>query len=185
MEEHAAPDWDGLRQRLKHPVVAVVMGVSGSGKTTIAAMLAAGMGWPFADADDLHPAANVEKMHSGHPLTDEDRWPWLARVAALIDEWRAQGSSGVIACSALKHAYRRIIVGDRPDVALVYLRGGHDLVGRRLAARQGHYMPATLLDSQFEALEEPGEDERPIVLDVGGTPAQIVAELIDRLEERE
>ncbi len=185
MGEHAAPDWTGLRQRLKRPVVAVVMGVSGSGKTTIAAMLAAGMGWPFADADDLHPQANVEKMHSGHPLTDEDRWPWLARVAALIDEWRTKRSSGVIACSALKQAYRRIIVGDRPDVALVYLRGGHDLVARRLTARQGHYMPASLLDSQFEALEEPGTDEHPIVLDVGGTPAQIVADLIDRLEERE
>jgi gluconokinase len=185
MGEHAQPDWAGLRQRLKHPVVVVVMGVSGSGKTTIAALLAAGMDWPFADADDLHPAANVEKMHSGHALTDQDRWPWLARVAAEIDDWRQKRSSGVMACSALKQAYRRIIVGDRQDVALVYLRGGHDLVAHRLAARQGHYMPASLLDSQFETLEEPAPDERPIVLDVGPTPQQIITTLIERLEERE
>jgi gluconokinase len=185
MEEHTAPDWAGLRQRLKHPVVVVVMGVSGSGKTTVAALLAAGMDWAFADADDLHPEANVEKMRSGHPLTDEDRWPWLERVAAVIDNWRAKGASAVITCSALKRAYRRIIVGDRKDVALAYLRGTHDLIAGRLAARHGHYMPASLLDSQFAALEEPAEEERPIVLDIGGTPQQIVAALIERLEERQ
>jgi len=185
MEEHAAPDWAGLRQRLKNPVVVVVMGVSGSGKTTIAALLAAGMGWPFADADDLHPPANVEKMRTGHPLTDEDRWPWLARVAAVIDGWRERGCSGVITCSALKRAYRRIIVGDRPDVALAYLKGDHSLVTHRMAARHGHYMPTSLLESQFATLEEPGEDEHPIVLDVGPAPNQIVANLVERLEERE
>jgi gluconokinase len=103
----------------------------------------------------------------------------------VIDNWRAKGASAVITCSALKRAYRRIIVGDRKDVALAYLRGTHDLIAGRLAARHGHYMPASLLDSQFAALEEPAEEERPIVLDIGGTPQQIVAALIEGLEERQ
>ncbi len=144
------------------PVVVVVMGVSGSGKTTVAAALAARMGWAYQEGDDLHPQANVDKMHGGTPLTDEDRWPWLRRIASVIDAWRASGRSGVLSCSALKRAYRDIIVGARPDVVLVYLRGSKELIGYRIAARHEHFMPTALLDSQFATLEEPTADEHPI-----------------------
>lgn len=161
--------------------ILVVMGVSGSGKTTVAAMLAGALGVDFLEGDDLHPRANVEKMRSGTPLTDEDRWPWLEAIAARIDEWRAEGKAGVITCSALKRAYRDILIGDRPEVRLVYLRGSHELIHRRMAARHEHFMPLGLLESQFATLEEPGPDERPIVVDVGGTPAEIVAAVIRQL----
>jgi gluconokinase len=155
-------------------MIAVVMGVSGSGKTTVAALLAARLGWRFCEGDDLHPRENVEKMHGGTPLTDADRLPWLQKIAGEIDSWRAAGESGVLTCSALKRAYRDIIIGDRPDVVLVYLKGSRDLIARRLAARHEHFMPAALLDSQFGALQEPSPDERPIVADVGGSPVEIV-----------
>src|SRR5579875_2116680 len=111
---------------ITHPTVAVVMGVSGSGKTTVAMLLAAALGWNFVEGDDLHPPANVEKMHGGTPLTDEDRLPWLRKIASVIDDWRARGQSGVLTCSALKRAYRDIIIGDRPDVRLVYLEGSRE-----------------------------------------------------------
>jgi len=115
------------------------------------------------------------------PLTDQDRWPWLRAIAAQIDTWRAQGKAGVVTCSALKRAYRDVLIGDRRGVRLVYLRGSHELIHRRLAGRHQHFMPIGLLDSQFATLEEPGPDERPIVVDVGGTPAEIVAEVIRKL----
>jgi gluconokinase len=162
--------------------VLIVMGVSGSGKTTIAVPLAKTLGWRFREGDDLHPPANVAKMHSGTPLTDEDRWPWLHAIAALIDEWRAQGVSGVITCSALKRVYRNILIGDRPDVRLVYLQGGHDLIAKRMAARKGHFMPAALLDSQFATLEEPGPDEHPITVHIGPEPEVLVAEIVRAIE---
>ena len=161
--------------------IAIVMGVSGSGKTTVAAMLAGALGVAFLEGDELHPRANVEKMRSGTPLTDEDRWPWLRAIAARIDQWRAAGQAGVVTCSALKRAYRDILIGDRPEVRLVYLRGSHQLIHERMAARHEHFMPVGLLDSQFATLEEPGPDERPIVVDVGGTPEQIVAEILRQL----
>jgi carbohydrate kinase (thermoresistant glucokinase family) len=157
--------------------VAIVMGVAGSGKTTVGKALAARLGWSFQEGDALHPAGNVAKMSAGTPLTDEDRWPWLDRIAATIDGWRAAGRSGVVACSALKRAYRARLVGARSDVRLVYLRGSRALIGARLAARKGHFMPPALLDSQFAALEEPGPDERPIVADVAAAPDAIVAEV--------
>ena len=156
------------------PAVLVVMGVSGSGKTTIAALLAGRLGWEFEDADDFHPPANVEKMHGGTPLTDEDRAPWLAAMAAWIDATRATGRHGVLACSALKRAYRQVLIGDRPDVRLVYLQGSRELIGVRQAARTGHFMPAALLDSQFATLEEPGPEERPIVASVEPRPQEVV-----------
>jgi gluconokinase len=162
----------------------VVMGVSGSGKTTIATRLAAALGWHFQDGDDLHPVANVEKMTSGTSLTDADRWPWLGRIAARIDEWRARGESGVVTCSALKRAYRDVIVGDRRDVALVHLKGTRDLIRERMAARKGHFMPLGLLDNQFTVLQEPAEDERPIAVDIAASPDDIVAEIVRRLEAR-
>lgn len=158
-------------------------GVSGSGKTTVAALLAAALGCQFQEGDDLHPAANVEKMHSGTPLTDADRLPWLQRIAEEIDGWRARGESGVMTCSALKRSYRDIIIGDRPDVTLVYLRGSHDLMRRRMAARHEHCMPVALLDSQFTTLQEPTPDEHPIAVNVGGRPAEIAEEIVHQLEQ--
>ena len=115
------------------PMVAVVMGVSGSGKTTVAILLAETLGWQFQEGDTLHPPENVAKMSAGHPLTDADRLPWLRRIAGTIDGWRARGQSGVVTCSALKRSYRDIIIGDRPEVHLVYLKGSPDLIRRRMA----------------------------------------------------
>lgn len=161
--------------------ILVVMGVSGSGKTTVAAMLAGALGVAFLEGDALHPASNVEKMRNGTPLTDADRLPWLRAIAHRIDVWRARGEAGVVTCSALKRAYRDILVGDRPDVRLVYLRGSRELIHQRMAARHEHFMPLALLDSQFATLQEPGGDERPVVVDVAGSPAEIVAEIIRRL----
>jgi len=161
--------------------VIVVMGVSGAGKSTIAALLAARLGWTYEDADWFHPPANLEKMHAGKPLTDEDRWPWLEAIAAWIDATRQQGGHGVIACSALKRAYRDILVGNRRDVCIVYLTGERELIARRSALRHGHFMPASLLDSQFAALQEPREDERPIVVSIDTQPHAIADTVIARL----
>jgi carbohydrate kinase (thermoresistant glucokinase family) len=161
--------------------VLVVMGVSGSGKSTIAEDLARALGWVFQEGDDLHPPANIEKMRGGAPLTDEDRWPWLRRVAQTIDAWRATNTKGVIACSALKRAYRTLIIGERADVRLAYLEGSYDLIAARLAQRRGHYMPASLLKSQFAALEPPAPDERAIVVDINQSISAIEAEVLAAL----
>jgi gluconokinase len=160
------------------PNVIVVMGVSGCGKTTVAEKLAERLGWQLAEADMFHSPANVEKMLSGIPLTDEDRWPWLAAIAKWIDAARASGKPGVVTCSALKRRYRDIIVGDRPDVRLVYLKGDYDLIAGRLATRTHHYMPVKLLQSQFDALEEPGADENAIVVPIDAAPGEIVAKIV-------
>ena len=164
------------------PCVVVVMGVSGCGKSTIAAMLAGRMRWEFEEGDALHPPANVAKMASGQPLDDTDRAPWLEAVASYIDRWLENGRSGVITCSALKRRYRDVIIGDRPNVRIAYLKGSRELIANRLAARQGHYMPAALLDSQLAALEEPTEDEHPITVEIGGRPEVIAAQIADALE---
>jgi len=164
------------------PCVVVVMGVSGCGKSTIAAMLAGRMRWEFEEGDALHPASNVAKMASGTPLTDEDRWPWLDKVAAHIDDWLAKGRSGVITCSALKRRYRDVIIGDRADVRFAYLKGSRELIANRLAARQGHFMPSALLDSQLATLEEPTPDEHPITVEIGARPEVIAAQIADALE---
>ena len=158
------------------------MGVSGSGKTTVAAMLAGALKCQFLEGDNLHPPANVEKMRSGTPLTDADRLPWLGRIAEEIDSWRRSGQSGVVTCSALKRAYRDILIGARTDVTLVYLKGSRELIQHRMAARYEHFMPVALLDSQFATLEEPTPDERPIVIDVGGSPAELVAGIVGKLQ---
>ena len=171
-----------LAHAVTRPVIVVVMGVSGSGKSTVAALLAAALGCQFQEGDDLHPPQNVEKMRSGTPLTDADRMPWLHKIAEEIDGWRARGECGVLTCSALKRSYRNIIIGDRDDVVLVYLKGPPDLIHRRMAARHEHFMPVALLDSQFETLEEPTPDERPIIVDVGGKPAEIAHEIVRQLE---
>jgi gluconokinase len=161
--------------------IAVAMGVSGSGKTTVAAILAKLEGWALLEGDSFHPPANIAKMAAGEPLTDDDRWPWLRAIAAEIDARRARGESAVVACSALKRAYRDILIGDRPGVVLIYLRGSRATIGARMAARQGHFMPPALLDSQFATLEEPTPDEHPIVADVDAPPEEIAKYLRERL----
>ncbi|HST01321.1 MAG TPA: gluconokinase [Usitatibacter sp.] len=157
------------------------MGVSGCGKTTVAGLLAQRLGWRLAEADLFHSPGNVAKMRAGTPLTDEDRWPWLAAIAAWIDKALAEGKPGVVTCSALKRRYREIIIGNRGGVRLVYLRGSYELIASRLASRQHEYMPATLLESQFEALEEPGPDESPIVVPVELSPGEIVEAILATL----
>ena len=164
-------------------MIVVAMGVSGSGKTTIGSLLADALGWHFQEGDTLHPPENVAKMSAGVPLSDADRLPWLRKIAEVIDGWRALGESGVVTCSALKRSYRDIIIGDRPGVRLLYLKGSPDLIRRRMAARHGHFMPTTLLDSQFSILEEPSPDENPIVVDIGGEPQEIAREIACRLRK--
>jgi gluconokinase len=163
------------------PSAIIVMGVSGAGKTTIAAMLAMRLGWTYEDADWFHPPANVEKMHSGKPLTDEDRWPWLRAIAEFISRTQREGGHAVIACSALKRAYRDVLIGGRRDVRLVYLRGEPDLIARRMALRHGHFMPPSLLESQFATLEEPDEDENAIVVSIEPRPREIVESIVATL----
>src|SRR5712691_355324 len=164
--------------------ILVVTGVSGSGKTTIAKALAYRLGWAFEEGDDLHPGSDIAKMHSGHPLDDRDRWPWLEKVAAWIDGRRQAGKSGVITCSALKRSYRDFLARGRPEVRLLYLHGDIELITARLTARRGHFMPASLLDSQLAALEEPDPDEHPIYADVGRPVEDIIAEIVRDLESR-
>jgi carbohydrate kinase (thermoresistant glucokinase family) len=154
------------------------MGVSGCGKTTVAGLLAQRLGWQLAEADLFHSPANVAKMRAGIPLTDEDRRPWLAAIAAWIDDVLAKGMQGVITCSALKRSYRDVIVGKREGVRLVYLKGSYELIAARIAARKHHYMPASLLRSQFDALEEPGPEENPIVVSVELSPEEIVDRIL-------
>ena len=158
--------------------VLVVMGVSGSGKSTIGTQLALQLRWDFEDGDWFHPVRNIDKMHQGIPLTDEDRAPWLIAIADFIDTTRSAGGHAVVACSALKRRYRTVIIGNRPDVRLIYLKGDIELIGRRITARHEHFMPKSLLESQFDALEEPGPDENPIVVSIAPRPREIVAEIL-------
>jgi gluconokinase len=164
------------------PTILVVMGVSGSGKTTIGTQLALALRWDFEDADWFHPTRNIDKMHAGIPLTDEDRAPWLIAIADFIDEARVAGHHTVVTCSALKRRYRAVIVDNRPDVRLIYLKGDKELIGRRIATRHEHFMPASLLQSQFDALEAPGADENPIVVSIAPRPREIVADILDALK---
>jgi gluconokinase len=165
---------------VEHSIV-VVMGVAGSGKTTIGAMLAGRLGWQYADADDFHPAANVEKMAAGHPLTDEDRWPWLHAIAAWIDVQIAAGQPAVVSCSALHRAYRDVF--RRPEVQMMYLNGSRSLIEARLASRQGHFFKREMLDSQFATLEEPEPDEHVITVSIDGTPLQVVDRILAELSK--
>jgi gluconokinase len=160
----------------------VVMGVSGSGKTTVGDLLAKELGWRFAEGDRLHPPANVEKMRQGIPLTDADRAPWLDRIGEELKSWAAEGRSGVLTCSALKRAYRDRIRSARPDVRFVYVKGSEALVESRVAARHHEYMPASLLRSQFEALEEPAPDEPVVTVDAGQSAEAEVAAVIAALD---
>ena len=159
-------------------MIIIVMGVSGSGKSTIGALLASRLGCGFSDADDFHPAANVEKMRRGIPLTDDDRWPWLGALRQAIDDWQATGTSHVIACSALRQSYRDVL-SSPGDVLFVYLKGAPETVAARLEARKGHYMNPNLLASQLATLEEPTD---AIVVDIAPPPATVADEIMARLD---
>jgi len=166
----------------ERPRIAVLMGVAGSGKTTVGQAVAERLGWRFQEGDALHPPENVAKMRAGHPLDDEDRAPWLAAVAACIDEWRRQGEAGVITCSALKRQYRDVIIGRRTGVRLIYLEGSRELLAERLAARRGHFMPAGLLDSQLATLEPPAPDEHVLTVSVDAPVDAIVEQIAAALQ---
>jgi ribose 5-phosphate isomerase A len=182
-DEQGVHRLDSARAHRGSPPILVLMGVSGAGKTTIAEELEARLGWPFEEGDALHPEANVAKMHAGVPLTDADRRPWLESVAAWVDGQRASKQPGIITCSALKRSYRRIVVGDRPEVRLVYLRGSREVMADHLAKRSGHFMPASLLQSQIDTLEEPGPDEDPLIVDVGPPASEVADQIIRRLSQ--
>lgn len=160
----------------------VVMGVSGSGKTTVASKLAGRLGWPFEEGDSLHPHSNVEKMKAGHPLTDEDRAPWLDAIAAWIDARLDAQENGVITSSALKRRYRELLNRRGGGVVFVFLSGTKESIAERLELRRDHFMPAALLDSQFHDLETPASDEPALTFDVEAVADAIVQEIIDRLQ---
>lgn len=153
--------------------VIVIMGVASSGKTTTATALGERLGWPFRDADSFHPPANVEKMSRGIPLDDDDRAPWLAAIAAWIQERIARAEPGIVTCSALKRAYRDVLMAGRPGARLVHLVGNRALIGERMARRSNHFMPTSLLDSQFATLEPPGADENVLTVEVSMSPAKV------------
>ena len=159
--------------------VLVIMGVSGSGKSTVAGILAGQLGWDLEEGDDLHSPENIEKMASGIPLTDDDRWPWLDTIASWIIEHTMAGIPGIITCSALKKIYRDRL--REKNVVFVHLSGSKEQIARRLTSRMDHYMPATLLGSQIATLEPPGPEENTVVIDVGRTPAEEAAEIVRRL----
>ncbi len=170
-----------LSAPIAQPVVLVVMGVSGCGKTTVATLLAERLNWPFEEGDALHPPSNVEKMKSGHPLDDNDRAPWLEKIADWVGQRLDAGGSGLVTCSALKRSYRDTINRRGSGVVFVYLHGSHQTIAARLMARHGHFMPTSLLDSQFADLQEPTADEPAISVDAGPTPPEIAQTVIDSL----
>ena len=154
----------------------IVMGVSGSGKSTIGALIAGALGVPFVDGDSLHPQSNIEKMAGGQPLNDDDRWPWLATVGETLSDAGRQGSGMVIACSALRRAYRDAILRTAPDTRFVHLSGTREVLASRVEGRSDHFMPPALLDSQFATLEPLGDDEPGIVVDIDQSVTEIVSE---------
>ena len=168
-------------KRIALPVVLVLMGVSGCGKTTVAQILAERLHWAFEEGDALHPQANVDKMAAGHPLDDADRAPWLAKVADWVDARVDAGECGVITCSAHKRSYRALIDRRGQGVEFVYLHGSRELIASRLADRHGHFMPSSLLDSQFATLEEPGTDEPAIRVEIGEPPEAIADDIMAAL----
>jgi gluconokinase len=161
-------------------MVIIIFGVSGAGKTMVGKLLARELSWRFIEADDFHPAANIEKMRSGHPLTDEDRWPWLDCLRKQIERSLSAGENAVLACSALKRAYRnRLRVND--EIRFVFLRGDYALIEKQLCSRHGHFMNAALLRSQFDDLEEPESDENVLTIELGRTPEEIVERIRAKL----
>jgi gluconokinase len=172
-----------VADELRKPLCAlVVMGVSGSGKTTVADKLAERLGWKCEDGDKYHPKSNVEKMSAGHPLTDEDRWPWLNAIADEIERVCKARGHVVVACSALKRTYRDVLVRGRDDVRIVFLNGTRKLIAQRLALRKDHFMPPGLLDSQFKTLEPPGLDENAIGVSIDAPVDAIVDDIVSKLK---
>jgi len=159
----------------------VVMGISGSGKTTIATALAERLGWTFAEADEFHPEANIAKMSAGTPLTDDDRWPWLEAMRNWMSGEARAGRSTVVTCSALKRSYRDLLDGADGDVRFVHLSGDTELIRERMKTRSGHFMPASLLPSQISTLEPLEEGEHGFALENTGTPAEVTARIVDEL----
>lgn len=160
-------------------ITVVVMGVSGSGKTTVARHIVDDLGWRFAEGDDFHPTSNVEKMRSGEPLDDEDRWPWLASVADWVGDREAAAENAVVTCSALKRTYREVLRRDHPSVWFAHVTSSPEALRRRLASRSGHYMPPSLLDSQLASLEPLQPDEPGVVLDGDGSPDEVEVRVLD------
>ncbi|KXU90444.1 gluconate kinase [Paraburkholderia monticola] len=164
-------------------MILIAMGVSGAGKTRIGEMLAERLHCAFTDGDAFHSAANKEKMHHGIPLTDEDRWPWLKTIRAAIEEKQKAGETAVFTCSSLKRSYRDILRAGDKDVCFVYLKGSREVLAERLGHRTGHFFDPSLLESQLETLEEPGDDEA-ITVSIDLTPEQIVDEVLKQVEAR-
>jgi gluconokinase len=164
-------------------MIIIVGGVSGSGKTTVGSMLAGKLDWPFADADDFHPPVNLQKMRDGVPLTDEDRMPWLRAIGVWMDKHIAVGDSAVVTCSALRRAYRDVLLSGRPEAWLVFLTVDPDELRRRVVTREGHFFPAQLLDSQLSTVQLPGPDEHAVVIESVGTPAATVAKIVSWMVE--
>lgn len=162
-------------------MIIILMGVCGTGKTTVGELIAKKLGCDFSDADGFHPAANVEKMRAGIPLTDEDRWPWLRTMRSAIDGWQAEGKDHVVACSALRQVYRDIL-SPKGDVTFVHLKGTPEVIAARLAARKGHYMNPALLGSQLATLEEPTD---AITVDIAKTPEEIADEILAAVGRRD
>lgn len=164
------------------PCALIVMGVSGSGKSTVAKALGDRLGWRFEDGDSFHPPSNVAKMAAGHPLTDEDRWPWLNAIADEIGRICKGAGHVIIACSALKHAYRDVLLRGRSDVRFIFLKGPQELIAGRLAHRKGHFMPPELLTSQFRTLEPPDAGEHVITVSIEGSVEAIVDDVLRQLQ---
>ena len=161
-------------------MIVIIFGVAGAGKTTVGKLLARELGWRFIEADDFHPSGNIEKMRSGHPLNDKDRWPWLERVRQQIERSLSAGENAVLVCSALRRTYRdRLHVSN--EIKFVFLRGDHALVEKQLHNRRGHFMNTNLLQSQFDDLEEPQSDENALTIQLGPTPQEIVEEIKTKL----
>lgn len=167
------------------PVHVVLMGVSGCGKTSVASGLHAKLGWPYAEADDFHPQANKEKMAAGHPLNDEDRWPWLRTLRDWMTDHAQAGRSTIVTCSALKHVYRELLAEAEGEVLFVHLDGPMELIADRMSHRDGHFMPTSLLPSQFETLEPLQAGENGLTLDVTATPHELVDAVIAALNTTE
>ncbi len=161
--------------KVQSNLILLVIGVSGSGKSTIAKELARRLKLEFLEGDDFHSQEEIAKMASGHALTDQDRWPWLERIHAALESHVLTGKGTVVACSGLRKVYRQRLIGDIPGARLVYLKGSHDVIAARMHRRKNHFMPASLLDSQFETLEEPGPEENPIIVSVEGNEEDTIA----------
>lgn len=164
------------------PDIVVAMGVSGCGKTTVARSISALLGWPYAEGDDFHSGANVEKMRTGIPLTDEDRWPWLRSIGGWISEHEQAGSSAVVTCSALRRVYRDLLREGRPGVRFCHVDASREVIEQRLAQRRGHYMPASLLDSQLATLERLQPDEPGVTVSGAGSQDEVVERALTALQ---